>query len=257
MLAKKSDRIVRSLKARNLVKQDLSQDLRNEIFVVDDDAAIGDLLNMAFSPEGFRVTSFGAGEEFYAAARSRAPPACVILDLVIPGSSGLDILNRIGAHNYAAPIIAMSAMGRVSTAVEAIRRGAVDFIEKPFVLSDIVVRVRKIIAAWVGVDITHNAAEMQAQFPCCQCLTQREGEVLVQIIGAASNKETAQRLGISPRTVEVHRAHILTKMGAKNTADLVRIALTGRHLVQKSAFAGPITEWRHRILLNKCRITHS
>ena len=68
------------------------------------------------------------------------------------------------------------------------------------------------------------------------------GRVLVQIIGAASNKETAQRLGISPRTVEVHRAHILTKMGAKNTGDLVRIALTGRHLVQKITFAGPVTE---------------
>ena len=90
MLAEKSDLIVRSLKTKDLViPVTHPQDLSNEIFVVDDDAAISGLLNMAFSSEGFRVTSFGAGEEFCAAARSRAPPACVILDLVIPGCSGL------------------------------------------------------------------------------------------------------------------------------------------------------------------------
>jgi len=200
-----------------------------EIFVVDDDPMIRDLLNMAFSSEGYRVTSFGDGEAFCAAARSHAPPACIVLDVLMPGRSGLHILKAIGAHDYAAPIIATSGLGGIPTAVEAIKNGAFDFIEKPFALGAIVERVRDAIAAWKRHRTNGGNGEiLAAEFPGRETLTLRELQVLAEIVTAASNKEAGQHLKISPRTIEVHRAHIMTKLGAKNTADLVRIALTNR-----------------------------
>jgi len=200
-----------------------------EVFVVDDDPMIHDLLNTALSREGCRVTSFSDGEAFRAALRSRAPPACVVLDVLMPGRSGTHILKDIGAHNCAAPVIAMSREGGIPTVVEAIRNGAFDFIEKPFAAGAIVERVRDVIAAWRRHRMDGASGEiLSAEFPGRETLTVREMEVLAEIIAAASNKEAGQHLRISPRTIEVHRAHIMTKLGAKNTADLVRIALTSR-----------------------------
>jgi len=197
-----------------------------EIFIVDDDPMIGDLLNGVFSAEGYQVTTFSDGEAFKAVARSRTPPACVILDFFMPGRSGLDILKDIHAHDYAAPIIVMSGRAGIPMAVEAIKSGAFDFIEKPFALGTIVERVREVIVARMQHRTTGNNSEkLRAKFSGDQPLTLREAEVLAEIVEAASNKEAAQHLGISPRTIEVHRAHIMAKLGAKNTADLVRIAL--------------------------------
>jgi two-component system response regulator FixJ len=198
-----------------------------EIFVVDDDPMIGDLLNEAFSSEGYQVTTFSDGEIFKIVAQTRAPPACIILDFIMPGRSGLDILKDIDAHNYAAPIIVMSGMAGIPMAVEAIKSGAFDFIEKPFALGAIVGLVREVIIARTRHRMTGNNCEsLRAKLSGGQPLTLREAEVLAEIVEAASNKEVAQHLGISPRTIEVHRAHIMAKLGAKNTADLVRIALT-------------------------------
>jgi FixJ family two-component response regulator len=119
-----------------------------ELFVVDDDPMIGDLLSATFSSEGYLVTTFTDGEEFNSVARSRPPPACIILDFLMPGRSGLDILKDIHACGCAAPIIVMSGMAGTPMAVEAIKNGAFDFIEKPFVLSVLVERVGNAIAAW-------------------------------------------------------------------------------------------------------------
>jgi two-component system response regulator FixJ len=200
-----------------------------ELFIVDDDPMIGDLLGAVFSSEGYQVTTFTDGEEFYSAARSRAPPACVILDFLMPGRSGPDILKRIPAHSYAAPIIVMSGMAGIPMAVEAIKSGAFDFIEKPFALDALVERVSGVIVAWTRYRMNgHNHGNLGTRFPGCRRLTPREAEVLAEIVGAASSREAAQHLGISPRTVEIHRAHIMAKLGAKNTADLVRIALCGQ-----------------------------
>ena len=200
--------------------------LSDEVFVVDDDPMVGDLLNMALGMEGYHVTSFNDGESFRAAARARVP-ACVILDVFMPGKSGLDILKTINAHDYPAPIIVMSGKASIAMAVEAVKNGAFDIIEKPFSLESIVGRVRDAAEAWArrrpgGIE------SLPTEFPGCQPLTQREAEVLAEIAAASSNKEAGRRLGISPRTVEVHRARIMMKLGAKNTADLVRIALTYR-----------------------------
>ena len=199
---------------------------RTEVFIVDDEPMIGDLLNEVFSSEGFQVTTFNDGEAFNAVARSRAPPACVVLDFLMPGRSGLDILNDIDAHNYAAPIIVMSGIASISMAVDAIRSGAFDIIEKPFAIGKIVECVRNAITACTQHRRTakdHKALWTDGSGR--QRLTQREAEVLGLILDAASNKEVAQHLGISQRTIEVHRAHIMAKLGAKNTADLVRICM--------------------------------
>jgi FixJ family two-component response regulator len=199
----------------------------SEIFIVDDDAAVCDSLSMAFALGGFRVTTFGDGISVLAAARTRRP-ACVLLDVHMPGKSGLDILKEIDARNYPAPILIMSGRGDIPTAVEAIKGGAYDFIEKRVDADAMVARVREAIDRWADQrQQDGNGGEPASQsFFGCDRLTPRERDVLSQITAAASNKETARTLGISRRTVEVHRVHIMHKLGAKNTADLVRIVLS-------------------------------
>ncbi len=197
-----------------------------EIFIVDDDPAVRDALSVVFSIEGYRVADFSDGDAFLAAARSH-PPACIILDVHMPGRSGLDILKDLNAENYPAPIFIISGHGDIPMAVEAIRHGALDFIEKPFDAKTVVARVREAVEAWKERGENAEAADaLSREFPGRHLLTPREREVLTQIAGGASNKEAGRRLGISPRTVEVHRARIMEKLGARNAADLVRIVLS-------------------------------
>ena len=198
-----------------------------EILIVDDDATVRDSLSTLFALEGYRVTTFMDGTSFVSAARTR-PIACVLLDIYIPGKSGLDILKDLDANSYAAPILIMSAHGNIPIAVEAIKSGAFDFIEKRQDADAIVERVRDAIGAWTRMrELNGNTADpLSRAFAGRERLTPRERDVLSQIASAASNKEAAKNLGISQRTVEIHRVHIMQKLGAKNTADLVRIVLT-------------------------------
>jgi two-component system response regulator FixJ len=200
----------------------------DEIVIVDDDPMVNDLLSIVFQSEGYRVTTFSDGQTFASDAKLRVP-ACIILDVCMPGRSGLDILKDIDAHNYPGPIIVMSGRASIPMAVEAIKNGAIDIIEKPFSPDTILTRVREVIDAWTRrrEDIATSKI-LTTTFSGCTPLTMREAEVLAEIIAAASNKEAASHLGISPRTVEVHRARIMMKLGAKNAADLVRIALSKR-----------------------------
>jgi two-component system, LuxR family, response regulator FixJ len=197
-----------------------------EIFIVDDDPAVRDALSVVFSLEGYHVSGYADGNSFLAAARAR-PPACIILDVHMPGRSGLDILRELNAQNYAAPIFIISGQGDIPMAVEAIKNGALDFIEKPFDANTVVARVRDAIVAWDRLGTSEETHEfLSASFPGRELLTPREREVLSQIAAGASNKEAGRLLGISPRTIEVHRARIMEKLGAKNAADLVRIVLS-------------------------------
>jgi two-component system, LuxR family, response regulator FixJ len=137
----------------------------DEIFIVDDDPLISDLLCMVLRSEGFRVTSFGEGETFYKVARQRAP-TCIILDVFMPGRSGLELLKDIDARNYPAPVIIMSGMASISIAVEAVKNGASDIIEKPFPLDGIVTRVREVIDAWMLRRTATNISEIPSmEFP--------------------------------------------------------------------------------------------
>ncbi len=194
----------------------------SEIFIVNDDPSVHTALSIVLSAEGFALTSFPEGESFLLAARSRTP-GCVLIDVHLPGCCGLELLKKLDAPRYPAPILVISGRGDIATVVEAIRNGALDFIEKPFDPAAVVTRVRAAIRAWQSVSQQDNI--LARDFPGRDRLTARERDVLGRIAQGASNKESGRELGISPRTIEVHRARIMEKLGAKNAADLMRIVL--------------------------------
>jgi FixJ family two-component response regulator len=204
----------------------------DEIFIVDDDSAVRETLATLFKRGGYAVTAFAEGKSLLAVARERTP-ACILLDVHIPGRSGLDILKELNADRYPAPIFIISGQGDIPMAVEAIRNGALDFIEKPFHGRELVPRVQAAIEAWRDRrKAAKNDSAPVYSFPGREPLTTRESEVLAQIVSGASNKEAARNLGISPRTIEVHRARVMEKLGAKNLADLMRIVIAEGHQTQ-------------------------
>ena len=205
------------------MQQQQAPSSKNEVFIVDDDPAVRDALSLVFMLEGYQVAGFAEGSAFLAAARARVP-ACIILDVNMPGRSGLDLLRELQAQRYAVPLFIMSGQGDIPMAVDAIRSGATDFIEKPFDADTVVRRARAAIDAAQRPDLT----ETLPGFPGRNLLTPRERQVLAQITAGASNKEAGRRLAISPRTIEVHRARIMDKLGARNAAELVGIVLGRR-----------------------------
>jgi two-component system, LuxR family, response regulator FixJ len=200
-----------------------------EIFVVDDDPSVSEVLAFELAPGGYRVTTFVEGTSLLSAARSRVP-ACIILDVNLPGKSGLDVLKDLDAWDYPAPIIVISGSCSIPMAVAAIKSGALDLIEKPFRPDTVLARVRVALEGWAR-DRRNGAAstDLPPHFRGRSLLTPRELDVLAQIAGGASNRDAGRNLGISMRTVEVHRAHIMDKLGARNAADLVRVVLRERH----------------------------
>jgi FixJ family two-component response regulator len=202
---------------------------RDEIFIVDDDPALGDLLSLVLQSDGYHVTCFKEEKAFTSVARLRTP-ACILLDIYMPHRSGLEVLRDLDAHNYAAPIIVMSGRATIPLAVEATKIGAFDVVEKPFDLDGFPVRLRQMIEAWRRTQEETAELAITADFPGCWRLTQREREVLAEITAALSNKEAAVHLGLSPRTIEVHRAHIMMKLGTKNTADLIRLVMGNKQM---------------------------
>jgi FixJ family two-component response regulator len=206
-----------------MASQDLS---RNELFVVDDDVMIRDALSIVFTLDGYRVTGFADTESFLAAARNHTP-ACILLDLHMPDKSGIAALKELDAQHYPAPIFIVTGDDDVGCAVEAVKSGAFDYLVKPFDARSIVIRVAGAISTFRKRSAhTNGDNSWRAEFPGQPLLTPREREVLAQIAAGASNKEAGRKLGISPRTIEVHRARVMEKIGARNAADLVRIVLS-------------------------------
>ena len=190
-----------------------------KLFIADDDGAVRDALALIFEMDGFAVKTFPEGSSLLNAVAGNRPD-CIILDVHMPGRSGLDVLKELGP-GFSAPIFMISGQGDIPMAVEAIKKGAHDFIEKPFDADTVVSRVREALAARQRMQ--NGTGQGLQTFPGEDQLTPREREVLEQIAQGASNKEAGRHLGISPRTIEVHRARIMEKLGARNTADLVRI----------------------------------
>ncbi|HUG63010.1 MAG TPA: response regulator [Methylomirabilota bacterium] len=191
------------------------------IYIVDDDPSVRDALTVVFDLEGFDARGFASGDEFLEAVDG-VTPGCVLLDVHMPGRSGIEVLKALDVATFPAPVFIISGQGDIPMAVSAIKLGAVDFIEKPFDADTVVRRVKDAIAALARQDATRD----MTVFPGSEQLTPRERDVLKAITGGASNKEAGRTLGISPRTIEVHRARIMEKLGARNAADLVRIVLT-------------------------------
>ena len=198
---------------------------KGAIFIVDDDADVRTALAAVFARNGYNVTALADGDALIKAARTQTP-ACILLDVYMPGRSGLEILKELNADEYAAPILMMSGQGDIPMAVEALKSGALDFIEKPFDSETVLSRVREATDAWVRRRSGATSRVRASRFPGRDLLTQREIDVLDQISVGASSKEAARQMGISFRTVEVHRSRIMEKLGAKNSVDLMRIVLS-------------------------------
>lgn len=192
------------------------------VHVVDDDAAIRDALRLLLKSSGMRVETFASAEEFLGACR---PPlsGCLLVDVRMPGMSGLELQERLATHGIRLPVIVITGHGDVAMAVRAMKAGAVDFIEKPFDNAALLECLRNTLARAADAHQHEmKSAEVAARLAL---LTQREREVMQLLIAGKSNKVIAADLAISARTVEVHRAKIMEKLKARSLADVVRIAL--------------------------------
>lgn len=190
------------------------------LFVAEPDADTRTVLSAFFSAEGYHVRGFENAVSLLSATRDYAP-SCLLLDVAL---QGLDVLSKLKRVKHPSPILMTSCEADVATAVQAIKFGAFDFIEKPFELGKLLQRVALAVSAHE--QARHDDVEQSGRdFSGGEKLTARERDVLRQITGGASNKEAGRSLGISPRTIEVHRARIMQKLNAKNAADLVRIVI--------------------------------
>ena len=197
------------------------------VFIVDDDEAMRDSLALMLSLQGYRASSFASAEAFLAAYRETWT-GCVVVDLKLPGMSGLDLQAELGRIGSPLPVVVITAHGGVSSARAAFQANAVDFIEKPFDEADLRAAIERGMKKELG-RVRRAAAESEDAVNLAK-LTRREREVLELAGKGLHAKEIAQRLGISPRTVEVHKASLMDKLGARNVAELVRFALAADKL---------------------------
>jgi FixJ family two-component response regulator len=190
---------------------------------VDDDAAVRSSLTALLSSVGLSVQASARPETFLETYR-RSSPECVVLDLRMPGMSGLEVFERLKQRAGAVPTIFITAHGEVSSAVQAMKAGAIEFLEKPFSHQLFLDRVFAALAA--DVDRKQEAEGKKQVEERIARLTERERTILALVIRGLSSKMMASQLGISLKTVEAHRTSIMQKIGARNAPDLVRLALT-------------------------------
>ncbi len=198
------------------------------VFIIDDDEAVRLSTEMLIRSMGLRAESFASAAEFLDDFDPQQP-SCLILDIRMPGMSGLELQEHLVESNLSVPIIFVTGHGEVPMAVKAMKAGAIDFIQKPFRDQELIDRVHA--ALEKDAEARVKASEIQAINAKMQTLTARETEVMQLVVDGKANKEIAFDLGLSPRTVEIHRARVMSKMGAGSLAELVRLALTSRGAV--------------------------
>lgn len=197
------------------------------VHVVDDDADARDSLAFLLETADFRVQTYPDAQAFLAALPT-AEPGCVITDVRMPGMSGQELVKRLKTDGAALPVVMITGHGDIPMAVEAMRDGVVDFIEKPFSEARILAALERALAS-VAAPAQPAVSDDQAQVLArIETLSERERQVLDGVVAGQPNKIIARDLGISPRTVEIYRAKLMSKMHADNLAALVRMTLSAR-----------------------------
>ncbi|HVI87151.1 MAG TPA: response regulator [Dongiaceae bacterium] len=192
------------------------------VYIVDDEEAVRDSLSILLEMHGFQVQSFRSGMDFLAAAKSAAP-GCVLCDLQMPEVDGLRLLAEMAAAGVKLPVVMMTGFGQVASAVQAMKSGALDFLEKPLSEEQLLSCLERAKASLALLTVeTARRSEASGRL---SRLTPREKEIFDRLALGMQNKMVAQELDISPRTVELHRARIMEKLGATSLSDLVRLSL--------------------------------
>jgi len=199
------------------------------VHVIDDDEAVRESLIFLLRTAGLEVKGHVSATDFLEVLTT-VELGCIISDVRMPGISGIDLLRRLKELNIAVPVIVMTGHGDVPLAVEAMKFGAVDFLEKPFDDEVLLTSVRLALQERVGE--TKRRAEREVIDSMLGALSPRERDVLGGLVAGKANKQIAFDLGISPRTVEIYRANLIDKMRAGSLSDLVRIALVAGILKQ-------------------------
>ncbi len=198
------------------------------VYVVDDDEAVRESLRFLLETAGIAVDVHASAEAFLTAAQGR-DVGCVLTDVRMPGVNGLQLQRRLHELGLPAAVIIMTGHGDVPLAVEAMKNGAVDFLEKPFDDTKLLDAVRRALEASRSMRAeASNAAAAAARLAM---LTPREGEVLAGLVAGHSSKEIARDLGSSPRTIEVHRTRVMAKLGVHSLPELVRMVQAAKQVV--------------------------
>ena len=195
---------------------------RGTVYVIDDDEAVRDSVQWLLEGQDFRVRSFESSEVFLARYDPREV-ACLIVDIRMDGMSGLELQDRLIERNSPLPIAFITGHGDIPLAVDTMKKGALDFIQKPFKEEQLVPLVERMLEQARANFAEHQQAASRDAL--LSKLTVREAQVLERIVAGRLNKQIADDLGISIKTVEAHRANIMEKLGANTVADLLKIAL--------------------------------
>jgi two-component system response regulator FixJ len=204
----------------------MSDNSRNStVFVVDDDQSIRHAMGLLLKSVGLEHETFESADDFLT-RHNGSENGCLVLDIRMPGLGGLELQDKLIEMNSALPIIFITGHGDIPMAVEAMQKGAVDFIQKPFRDQELLDRISEALNA-----ANEMQSERQQQSKIQECidsLTNREKEVLELVVTGKPNKIIAHELGVSQRTVEIHRARVMEKMHARSLAALVRMRLTAQ-----------------------------
>jgi two-component system response regulator FixJ len=194
---------------------------RRLVYIVDDDDAVRRSAGFMLRTSGFEVEAYGSGVEFLKGIRN-AEPGCILLDVRMPVMDGLEVQRQLNEMGITMPVIVLTGHGDVSVAVSAMKAGALDFIEKPFEKAVLVSALTEGFAQIERSDRSHaRATEANLKL---KALTAREHDVLLGLLRGHPNKTIAYDLGISPRTVEIYRANLMTKLGVHSLSEMLRIA---------------------------------
>jgi len=198
------------------------------VYIVDDDEAVRSALRLLMKSAGYTTVTFESAQEFLARYNAQQP-GCLVLDVRMPGMSGMELQQELNRRGAILPVIFISGHGDIPMAVEAMHSGAFDFLQKPFKDQDLLDRVARALSS----DSAARAEKLEVDHirELLATLTPREHEVLDMVVSGKPNKIMAADLNLSQRTVEVHRARVMEKMHARSLAQLVRMMMTleGRH----------------------------